>query len=297
MTMAATATDRADADAALGCFLRGYSTEVTARDRRSIEAARDLLPRGSEVFIAAIPGESEDRLVAAAVALRAAGMVPVPHIVARNIESRKGLEDLVGRLTGEAGLDRALVLGGDRDNPAGAFDSSLQLLQTGVFQRYDIRRVFLGCYPEGHPRVADSVLEDARAAKLKLADEFGFDVTLISQFCFDAAPVLALARRMRSLGVTVPFRVGVAGPAARATLIRYALMCGVGASMRGLRQRHALARNLLSGETPEALLTEVALAQAAEPGLGLSGVHFFTFGALARSARFALEHSRKSPLP
>ena len=295
--MTTTTTGKAEARSALAGFLRDYSSEVTARDRRSIEAARDLLPRGSEVFIAAIPGESEDRLVAAAVALRAAGMVPVPHIVARNIESRKGLEDLVGRLTGEAGLDRALVLGGDRDIPAGAFDSSLQLLQAGVFERHGVRRIFLGCYPEGHPRIVDAVLEDARAAKLRLAAELGLDVTLINQFCFEARPILALARRMRSLGVTVPFRVGVAGPAARATLIRYALMCGVGASMRGLRQRHALARNLLSGETPEALLTEVALAQAAEPGLGLSGVHFFTFGALARSARFALEHSRKSPLP
>ena len=290
--MTTTTTDKADAKAALSGFLRNYSSEVTARDRKSIEAARELLPQGAEVFIAAIPGESADRLVAAAVQLREAGMVPVPHIVARNIESRRELEDLIARLVAEAGLDRALMLGGDRDKPAGAFDCSLQLLQSGVLQKNNISRIFIGCYPEGHPRVADAVLESARAAKLRLAAELGLDVTLISQFCFDPKPVIALARHMRALGVTAPFRVGVAGPAERATLIKYALMCGVGASMRALKERHDLARSVLTGETPEALLTEVAQAQAAEPALGLSGVHFFTFGALAKSAQWAEEHLR-----
>ena len=295
--MTTTATDKAGAGAALSGFLRNFSSEVTARDPRSIEAARELLPPGAEVFIAAVPGESPEQMVAAAVQLRRAGMTPVPHIVARNIESRGRLDELFARLVGEAGLDRALLLGGDRDRPAGEFHCSLQLLQTGVLQKHGVGRIFIGCYAEGHPRVADEVLDAARADKLELAAALGLDVTLISQFCFDARPVVALARRMRALGVTAPFRVGVAGPAERATLIRYALMCGVGPSMRGLRERHDLARSVLSGETPEALLTEVALAQAAEPALGLSGVHFFTFGALARSARFAQEHLRKSPLP
>ena len=290
--MSATLTSEVDARAALAGLLQGYSAEVTARDKKSLECAPDMMPPGSEVFVAAIPGESLDRVVAAAAQIRKAGLVPVPHIVARNLESRAVLEDLIARLVGEAGLDRALVLGGDRDHPAGEFDSSLQLIETGVFQRNGIGRIGLACYPEGHPRVADQILEEARASKLVAAGKAGLDVWLVSQFCFDPKPVIALAERMRALGVKAPFRVGVAGPAERTTLIKYALMCGVGASMRALKERQDLAMSVLTGETPEALLTEVAVAQARNPALGIDSVHFFTFGALAKSAQFASERLR-----
>jgi methylenetetrahydrofolate reductase (NADPH) len=131
------------------------------------------------------------------------------------------------------------------------------------------------------------VLEKARAIKLETAAKAGLDVWMVSQFCFDAKPIVALAKRMRALGVTAPFRVGVAGPAERSTLVKYALMCGVGASLRALKERQDLARNVLTGETPEALLTEVAQAQERDPSLGIKGVHFFTFGALAKSAEWA----------
>src|SRR5690606_32267961 len=73
-------------------------------------------------------------------------------------------------------------------------------------------------------------------------------------------------------------RVGVAGPADRAKLIRYALRCGVGASLRILRERSELARNVLAGETPDEILGAVADAAADQPELGIGGVHFFTFG-------------------
>jgi len=290
MTMTMTMTDGADARTTLAELLQNYSVEVTARDHKSVEAAGSLLRPGAEVFITAIPGESADRLVAAAVQLRRAGLVPVPHVVARNIESRKTLDDLLGRLVAEAKLDRALVLGGDRDKPAGEFDSSLQLIATGLLQKHGIGKIALACYPEGHPRIADATLEAARAAKLAAAEAAGLDVTLVSQFCFDPRPIIALAERMRRQGVRAPFRVGVAGPAERMTLVKYALMCGVGASMRALKERQDLARNVLTGETPEALLSAVALARARNPALGIAGVHFFTFGSLGKSAQWANAH-------
>jgi hypothetical protein len=81
----------------------------------------------------------------------------------------------------------------------------------------------------------------------------------------------------------------VAGPAERGKLIKYALRCGVGASLRALRERSELARNVMAGEAPDDLLGEVALSQTADPSLGISGVHFFTFGDPASSIRWAEE--------
>jgi methylenetetrahydrofolate reductase (NADPH) len=278
-----------DASSALAGLLKGYSAEVTARDKKGIEAAPDLMPKGAEIFIAAIPGEEAQRIVDAAVSLSRGGLMVMPHIVARNIASRADLNDFLARLAGEAGVNRAHVVGGDRDRPEGEFDASLQLLQTGLFQKNGFKSVTIACYPEGHPRIGDPVLEQALKDKIKVCAEAGLGVGLVSQFCFDAPPIVSLARRVRSWGISAPLRAGVVGPADRAALIKFGLMCGVGASLRALKERHELAKSVISGETPQALLTEVAKAQAADPALGVAGVHFFTFGALGKSTRFVEE--------
>ncbi len=185
------------AGGALAALLRGYSTEVTARDRRSVDAAAELLPRGAEVFIAAIPGEGVDLMVAAAARLRASGLIPVPHIAARNFADLEEVDRLLGRLRDEAGLDRLLALGGDRDQPEGQLHCSRQLIESGLLQKHGVGKVFIACYPEGHPRIADGVLEEARQAKLRIAADGGLDATLLSQFCFEAGPIIALAERLR----------------------------------------------------------------------------------------------------
>jgi len=279
------ATIDAGATSAFEALLQDYSAELTARDHKSLAAA-DQLPAGTEVFVASLPNDTVEDQVAACVKLRQAGVTPVPHVVARNITSATEMDEILKRMVGEAGVDRALILGGDRDDPAGDFDSALQLIETGLIQKHGIGKIAISCYPEGHPRIADAVLEEARATKLIAAEKAGLDVTLVSQFCFEAKPIIALTERMRALGVTAPYRVGVAGPAKATTLIKYAMICGVGASMRALKERQSLTRNLLTGVTPESLIRELADAQAANPALGLSGIHFFTFGSLANSIKW-----------
>jgi methylenetetrahydrofolate reductase (NADPH) len=282
----ATITYDSDARAALARLLENYSAELTTRDHRSLDAAKDILRPRTRVFVAAMPRDTADDMIAAAIRLHRAGMVAIPHIVARNIRDRAMLDDMLARLSGEAGVDRAHVVGGDRDDPLGTFDSALQLLQTGLFARYGINRIAIACYPEGHPRIPDDILEQARADKTRVAEEQGLSVWLVSQFAFEATPIIGLARKMRAQGITDPYRVGIAGPASHATLIKYALMCGVGASLRALRERQGLTRTMLTAETPEALLTDIALAREAEPSLGIAGVHFFTFGSLMKTAEW-----------
>ncbi len=267
-------------------MLSDYSVEVTSRDRKSLETAALCLSAGTEVFIAALPGDSVEQLVSASVRLKRAGLVPIPHVVARNLADMNQADALIARLT-EVGVGRALILGGDRDQPAGSLTESLQIIESGILQRRGVRHIFIGCYPEGHPKISDPLLDVARRAKLKAAADAGLDVTLISQFSFEAAPIIDFVRRLRKDGATVPFRVGVAGPANRALLLKYAMICGVGASMRFVTNRPDAAKGALTGETPAALLTDLANANAAEPSLGLSSVHFFTFGSLLKSAQWA----------
>jgi methylenetetrahydrofolate reductase (NADPH) len=269
-------------------MLRGYSAEVTSGDQESIEAAAQM-PAGAEVFIASPPSDRTERQVRAAAQLRRAGLVPVPHLVARNLKNIAELNILLERFVGEAGVDRALILAGDRDQPSGDLSTSLQILESGTLNKHGISRIALSAYPEGHPRISTAALVAARAAKLAAAKKANLEVTLISQFCFEAAPIVAMARQIRAEGIAAPLRVGVAGPATRASLLKYAIICGVGASMRALKERPA-ARNMFAGDTPDDLLTEVARARAAEPELGIQGVHFFTFASLAKTIHYLAGH-------
>ena len=46
---------------------------------------------------------------------------------------------------------------------------------------HDLQRIGVGCYPEGHPNIADDALVDALQRKQPYADY------MVSQLCFDAA--------------------------------------------------------------------------------------------------------------
>ncbi len=263
--------------------LSDYSAEVTTPDRKSLDLAANLMPSEARVYVASLPKHPPDRQIDVCSQVRDLGLIPVPHIVARNIANRNALDNLLRRLSREAGVDRALILGGDRDVPSGEYDSSLQLIESGLLQKHGIDKIAIACYPEGHPRIPDEVLDRARADKIAAARAGGLSLILISQICFEAAPIVKFLRAIRAEGVTEQVRVGIAGPATHATLVRYAMICGVGASLRALRERQALARNVLSGETPEKLIMDLEKAVEAEPSLNIWGIHFFTFASLKRT--------------
>jgi methylenetetrahydrofolate reductase (NADPH) len=283
--------------AALAELLRGYSVEVTPRSRSAIEACREHLAPGTEVYIAFVPGETHDAVVATAAWLRAAGFVPVPHVTARNLASLAQLDGFLERLAGEAGVTPALVIAGDLDRPAGPYPSSLELLRTGLFQQHGLRRIGLACYPEAHPRVGADQLEQALLAKLELAHGAGLEPWLVSQFCFEAAPILRLLERLRALGIHAPVRVGLAGPADPRTLWKYALHCGIGNSIRALGTRVDAVANLLARRAPDDIVRALAAARRRDPRLGIEGIHLFTFGGVASAASWAIALLAAAPSP
>jgi methylenetetrahydrofolate reductase (NADPH) len=269
-------------------LLRGFSIEIPPRDRRGIAAAADHLAAGTDVYLPWVPGETYHRAVAAAQTLRRAGLNPVPHVAARHLASFTQLADFLARLAGEAAARQALVIGGDRDRPVGPFESSLQLLETGLFARHGVVRLGFAAYPEGNPKVARAALDRALDAKLARVRADGIDAYLVSQFCFEAEPILALLRRLRGAGIAAPLRVGLAGPASLTTLMKFALRCGVGNSVRALALRGASIARLLTEADPGPVIDGLAPAIANEPGpnspgLGVEGIHFFAFGGLTRT--------------
>ncbi len=275
--------DQAD----LAALLRGYSVEVTARGAAAAEIARTHLAPGTEVYIPFTPRDTHHGVVDTATRLHAAGFVPVPHVTARNVASFTQLYEFLARLAGEAGVTRALVLGGDADRPAGPYHSSLEALQSGLFQRHGIRRIGLACYPEAHRKIDAKALDEGLAAKLDLVRRAHLEPWLVSQFCFEAAPIVRLAERLRAGGESAPFRVGLAGPADLRRLWKYGLYCGIGNSIRALGTRVDAVANLLARQTPDAIVFDLALALRRDPALAIEGIHIFTFGGVAGAADWA----------
>jgi methylenetetrahydrofolate reductase (NADPH) len=214
--------------------------------------------------------------------LRRAGFGPVPHVTARAMVGFTQLNDFLARLAGEAGVEETLVIGGDLARPAGPFHSAFDILATGLFERHGIGRVGIAGYPEGHPKFGRRTLADALAAKLGLARQNGLRPQIVTQFGFEAEPILGFLGWCREQGIDAPVRIGLAGPASIATLAKFAVRCGVGRSLSALTSRHAAVARLLTETGPEQVIGELVAAEAA--GIAITGLHFFTFGGVRRTA-------------
>jgi methylenetetrahydrofolate reductase (NADPH) len=279
-------TDASPPPATIAAMLGHYSIEVHPGDSKALDAARERLSAGTEVFLTWIPGTNPMDLVGAATKLRQAGLLAVPHIGARHLESSAQLERLAACLMGEAGVDRILLIGGDRAEPAGPYDSALAVMQTGAFQKVGITRMAIAGFPEGNPNINDVTLEEALRAKVNFADSTGLRLSIVTQFCFTARPIVAWLQRIRARGIDIPVRIGLAGPASVTTLMRYAVRCGIGNSLHVLREHPSFAK-LLTEKGPEPIIREIAAQTGAGNNgslpLRIAGLHFFVFGGFGKT--------------
>src|ERR1700741_2963914 len=220
-------SDAAEIATDIASFLRGASLEATGPDMADIAALKAALAPATPIYLSAIPARPQEELVEQAAYLRAAGLEPVPHLAVRNFVSADTLKHLLDRLTGEAGVRKLLVIAGDCPEPAGPFRGALEAIDSGAIARSGISEIGISGYPDGHPRIADLELDRLLAAKLEAAAQTGLRVVIVTQFCLDAAPIIAWVKRLRAQAIDHPARIGLAGPTSLTTLMRFAKRCGV----------------------------------------------------------------------
>jgi methylenetetrahydrofolate reductase (NADH) len=264
----------------IASFMAQFSLEATRPTDADITAL-DILARGTRIYISAVPGRPVEESIATAVRLRAAGFEPVPHVTVRGFASTDALDDFLARLNGEAEVRRALVVAGDRAE-CGPFRRALDAIDSGVFRRRGIRAIGIAGYPDGHPRIGREELDRALAEKIAAAEATGLAVEIVTQFCFDARAILDFITRLRAFGFEQPLRIGLAGPTSLSSLLRYAARCGVRASAQALATRAGLLRQMFVMAVPDDLVR--ALVEAAPANVS---PHFFSFGGLPASARWA----------
>jgi methylenetetrahydrofolate reductase (NADPH) len=220
------------------------------------------------------------------IALRNAGYNPVPHITARNFTDATQLEQHVARLAGEAGITRVLLIAGDVDRPKGPFGESLDVLQAGLLARYGVRTCLLAGHPEEHPKVPEDAMDAALDGKIALCRKQGIQPEIVTQFSFEGEVIVRWLAHIRARHVDVPVRIGVAGPAGTATLLKFAVRCGVGNSLRALRRNASGIGKLLGDATPDDLLADVATGLATSELGPIAGLHLYMFGGTRKTAEW-----------
>jgi len=208
----------------------------------------------------------------------------VPHIAVRRLASFTQANDFLQRAAAEADVRGALIIGGDSDHPVGPFPDAYDLLASGLVGHHGLREVAFAGYPEGHPRIASRTLNEVLRAKVELARRQGLEVSLVTQFGFEAAPILRWIAALRDRDILCPVRVGIAGPATVATLAKFAVRCGIGASLRALARGHTAFARILAEAGPDPLIG--ALVAEEDPRCPIDHLHVFTFGGIRRTAEW-----------
>jgi methylenetetrahydrofolate reductase (NADPH) len=272
--------------AAIVSFLGDYSIEATPADADKLDSFGEVLEPGTAVYVAHPPGLPIDDVLDFAVRIKAAGFEPVPHVIARKLTSKDQLERALARLQ-EHEIGQALVVAGDEAVPGAAFDSSLEVLQTGLFDRYGFEEVGVAGHPEGSSAIGAERVDQALRGKAEFARSAGFKLRVVTQFGFDPESLTDWERETSAAGIELPIHVGMAGPASLRQLLRFAMLCGIGSSAKMLTKRTGAAANLLTKKAPDELITYIARHRTENPSSRLVKAHFFAFGGLLKTAGWA----------
>lgn len=267
-------------------FMDGYSIEVTPHDASKFDEIAAELEPGTAVYIAHPPGMPIDEVVKFAGDIQGRGLTAVPHIIARKLESREQLDNALRDLNA-LGVHRALVVAGDIAVENNAFESSLEVLQTGLFSTHGFKQVGVSGHPEGSKAIGEQRVDEALRGKNEFAQHADFQVHITTQFGFDPAAFVTWEEQTSAQGISMPIHVGIAGPASLKQLAKFAMLCGVGASARMLMSRTGATANLLRTQAPDDFITHIARHRASHPDSRLSQAHFFAFGGVAKAARWA----------
>ena len=282
-------------------FLKGYSIEVMPRTAEKVEDFRELLAPGTRVYIAHIEGTPIEDMVATAARLARDGYPVMPHFPARIIKDTATLADWIARYQGEAGVDQALLLAGGVNQPHGDFHSSMQLMESGLFDKAGFKRLHVAGHPEGNkdidPNGGMKNVEDALRWKQAFSERTDAKMALATQFAFDADPIIKWVDDLSAAGIKLPVHIGIAGPAKLQTLIKFAIACGVGPSLKVLQKRAMDVTKLLLPYEPTEVLTKLAAHKAKNPDFNIEQVHFFPLGGIKANATWAIENGGAGTAP
>lgn len=276
-----------DQKQAIRDFMASFTLETTPGAAAKVPDFREHMRKGCTVYITFLPGSDFADTIAVARRLRAEGFNPVPHFAARSIPTKAFFEDNLRRLKDEADISQVLLIGGAVPSPLGEFSDSMQLLATGLLDKYNIKRIGVAGHPEGSPDIPDEAIKQALKWKNDFARRTDAEVYLVTQFCFEDEPIIKWDKQVQAEGNRLPIYIGIPGLATIKTLLAHAKACGIGPSMRFITRQAMNVTKLLTVSAPDKLVTALASYKSNDPKCGIEGVHVYPLGGLKKSAAWA----------
>ena len=274
-------------------FLKGFSLEVTPRAAAKIENFSELIPKGTLIYIAHIEGTPIEEMVETAKKINDQGYSPMPHFPARIIKNEQVLQDWISQYKNEANVENALLIAGGSNKPYGDFDSSVQLIESELFDVAGFKNLHIAGHPEGNKDIDNdgttSNIDKALSWKNEFSKRTDATMAITTQFCFDSETVINWANDIKNNGIDLPIHIGIAGPAKLQTLLKYSLECGVGASIKILQKRAMDLTKLLLPYKPTQILSELAEYKFDNPDFNIEKVHFFPLGGIKQVSKFVEE--------
>jgi len=275
-------------------FLNNFSIEVTPRAVAKIENLSELIPTGTLVYIAHIEGTPIEEMVKTAKKINEQGYATMPHFPARIIKDKKTLKEWISKYQNEANVKSALLLGGGVNKPYGEYDSSIQLIESELFDLAGFEKLYIAGHPEGNkdidPDGSTKNIDQALSWKNEYKNRTDADMAITTQFCFDSKTVINWANDIKNKGVDIPIHIGIAGPAKLQTLLRYSIECGVGASIKILQKRALDLTKLLLPYKPTSIINELAEYKLINSDFNIEKVHFFPLGGIKQVSKFVQEY-------
>jgi methylenetetrahydrofolate reductase (NADPH) len=269
-----------------------FSIEVMPTTAEQIDDFRVILPEGTHIYIAHLEGTEIDSMIKTAKRLNEFGFNVVPHFPARLTKNKHLLEDWIKKYS-DVGIDKALILAGSPTLPIGDFKSTMDLLSTGLFDKYEFSRIFCAGHPEGNKDIdiggSDINLMEAIKWKRDFAERTQIPLALTTQFCFDIEPIKAWEKRLLEENINIPINIGVAGPAKLQTMIKFAILCGVGPSIRVLEKRAKDLTKLILPYSPSQFLSDLFNYKKENLKSNIESVHFFPLGGIKKTTEFLSE--------
>lgn len=267
-------------------FVRSASMEITPHDEQYLPELETQLGRGAVVYVAHTPKVGLQDVVRTACTVQGQGFRACPHVAARRLQSEADLRAALGRLR-DAGCDRILLIAGDSAEPSGPYPGTLEVLASGAMVDCGIGMIAIAGHPEGNPNIGPAKLWEALAAKQAFAKRTGASVYVVTQFGFNVPAIIAWGRQARERGIDLPVHVGLAGPAPLNKLIRYAMLCGIGASLRAaVTHKNLLMKLTKAARSAEEVVTALVRNCTDTDRKTLIQPHFFPFGGSVAAARW-----------
>ena len=266
----------------LAAALEGFSVEMGSHQSKSLQDFARRLPQGTEIFLNLFPNDQLDRQVEICRHIRESGLTPIPHLAARRARTKDDVTRVLGRFTEDAGVMDFLIIAGDLQEPKGVIKDSLEFIREIPPNTFDIRRIGISGYPEGHPLISDEDLASSQQEKIAILKDLGIEPVVVTQFSFEPVAIIRYLENLHSRHPDLHAKIGLPGPAKLTTLIRFAQRCGVTSSMKKMKSLPVSTSLKLLQRVPPASQAEAIGKYRLEQNDRVAA-HLFTFGGLEAS--------------